>query len=70
MPNTKKDHTDKCGSIMVPVKEVPTFMRYQKRPIKIARHKQATKYVIVPLQKRINLFVPTNACNYICFSIE
>ena len=70
MPNKKKGHTGKCGNSMVPVKVVLTFERCQKCAVKIARHKRAAKCVILPRQKRVDLFAQTTAHNYICFSVE
>ena len=65
MPNTKKDHTGKCGNTIAPVKVVPTFLQCQKHAVKIMQHKRMTKCVTVPLQKRNNLFASTNAHNYV-----
>ena len=52
------------------LKVVPTFVRCEKRTVKIVRHKRATKCVTLPRQKRVDLFEPTTACNYTCFSVE
>ena len=70
MPNTKTGHTGKCGNSKIPVKEVLTFVRCQKRAAKIARHKRATKCITLPRQKRVDLFAPTTACNYAYFRVE